>query len=119
MPPHPLQGRRILVVQDDFVTAEDLKAELESLGAEVLGPVANLPGALDRLAAGPAPDAAVLDINLGGDLVYPLADLLKARQIPFVFATGYEEEAIPAPYAGLPLFVKPVNMAEVMRALVG
>ena len=103
-----LRGRRLLVVEDDYVTAEDLKAELESLGAEVLGPVPDLADAFDRLAAGPAPDAAILDINLGGEMVFPLADLLQERRIPFVFAMGYDEWAIPEPYATLPRLDKPL-----------
>lgn len=52
------------MVEDDYVTAEDMKAELEGLGAEVLGPVPDLAGALDQLASRPAPDGAILDINL-------------------------------------------------------
>ena len=114
-----LQGRRVLVVEDDYIMAEDLKAELESFGALVLGPVPTLQYAFDRLASEPALDGAVLDINLGGDLVYPLADLLRARRIPFVFATGYEEEAIPALYADLPHVPKPVNMRQIIQALAG
>ena len=114
-----LQGRRVLVVEDDDIMAEDLKAELESFDALVLGPVPTLQDAFDRLASEPALDGAVLDINLGGDLVYPLADLLRARRIPFVFATGYEEEAIPALYADLPHVPKPVNMRQIIQALAG
>lgn len=79
------------MVEDDYVTAEDMKAELEGLGAEVLGPVPDLAGALDQLASRPAPDDAILDINLGGEMVFPLADLLRERHIPFVFATGYDQ----------------------------
>ena len=119
MPVLSLKGRRILVVEDDFIMAEDLKAELEGFGAVVLGPEPNLQGALDRLAAEPAPDAAVLDINLGGDLVYPLADLLRARRIPFIFATGYEADAIPASYADRPHVAKPVSMRQIIEALAG
>lgn len=118
MPASSLQGMRVLVVEDDFITAEDLQAEFESLGAKVLGPVSNLKDALDLLAEGPAPQAAVLDINLGGEMVYPLADMLRDRRIPFVFATGYEESAIPQPYAGLPRLEKPVSVSSIVQALI-
>ena len=113
----PLQGRSSLVVEDDYVTAFDLAAELESAGAEVIGPVADVESALDVLASGPAPDGAILDINLGGEPVFPVADTLRQSSIPIVFATGYEQEAIPAPYAGLPCFEKPVDMRRVAQAL--
>jgi DNA-binding response OmpR family regulator len=103
------------VVEDDYVTAYDLKGELESNGAEVIGPVADLEGAMDLLASGSAPDGAIL--NLGGEPVFPLVDTLRERSIPVVFATGYDEEAIPALYAGLPCFEKPVDMRRVALAL--
>lgn len=118
-PRGPLQGRRILVVEDDYITAFDIKAELESIGAEVMGPVPDLAGALDLLASGSEPDAAILDINLGGELVFPLADILRDRQVPFVFATGYEAEAIPKDYARLPCFEKPLDVGQLARVLVG
>jgi CheY-like chemotaxis protein len=114
-----LRGRRILVAEDDYITAFDLKAELESKGAEVIGPVADLDSAMNLLASGAAPDGAILDINLGGQPVFPLADTLRERSIPVVFATGYEQEAIPALYADLPCFEKPVDMRRVAQALAG
>jgi CheY-like chemotaxis protein len=117
-PRGPLQGRRILVVEDDYVTAYDLKAELESTGAEVIGPAADIEGAMDLLASGPVPDGAVLDVNLGGEPVFPLADALRERSIRMVFTTGYDEDVLPAPYAGLPCFEKPVDMRRVAQALV-
>ena len=118
-PQSPLQGRRVLVVEDDYIMAEDLKAELEGIGAEVIGPVADLAGALDLLASGPLPDAAVLDINLGGEMVFPLADTLRDRGVPFVFATGYDEWSIPEAYAHLPRLEKPLDMRQVAQALAG
>ena len=119
MPKDLLRGRRILVVEDDYITAYDLKAELESTGAEVIGPVANLEGAMELLTSGPTPDGAILDINLGGKPVFPLADTLRERRIPLVFTTGYDEDALPAAYAGLPCFEKPVDMRRVAQALAG
>ncbi len=118
LPALALQGRRILVAEDDYILAEELKADLEGQGAEVLGPVPDLESARELLTTTPAPDAALLDINLGGEMVYPLADILQDRNIPFVFATGYEEWAIAEPYASLPRLEKPLDMRQVARALV-
>lgn len=105
-----LNGRRVLVVEDEYLLAEDLRAALERQGAEVMGPVATVAGALDLLRRGPAPVIAILDINLQGEMVYPVADALRARGIPFIFATGYDAQAIPPAYAGVPRAEKPVEL---------
>lgn len=99
--------------------AEDLREELEGRGAEVLGPIPDVEGALDLLARGPAPDAALLDINLGGDLVFPVAEALADRGIPFAFATGYDGWTIPGAYAHVRHFDKPVEMRQVLLWLLG
>ena len=97
-----LRGRRVLVVEDEYLIAEDLREQLLSCGAEVLGPVACVAEALALLKDGTAPDLAILDIGLGREKVYPVADALRVRDIPFVFATGYDASAIPEGYAGVP-----------------
>jgi len=114
---HALQGRRILVVEDDYVMAQDLAAELRGAGAEVLGPVSDLDGARDILASSPAPDAALLDINLGGEMVYPLADALRGLGILVAFVTGYDACTMPAGYAHVPCFEKPVETSRIVRWL--
>ena len=119
LPPARLQGRRILVVEDDFITAEDLRRELEHLGAEVLGPVPDVAGALGLVAGDPAPDGALLDINLGGVASYPVADALRARDVPFVFVTGYDSGAIPASYADVPRVEKLGDIERIVRLLFG
>ena len=108
---------QVLVVEDDYITAEDMKAELETTGAVVLGPVPDMAGALDLLASAPPPDVAILDVNLGGEMVFPLADRLSEQRIPIVFSTGYECSAIPEPYARHPCLEKPLDMRQVARAL--
>src|SRR3954468_13230999 len=92
------QGRRILVVEDDYLVVEEMVQELQASGADVVGPIANLPKAFERLEKVPDISGAVLDINLQGEEVYPLADELTRRGIPFVFATAYDETALPSSY---------------------
>src|SRR5438270_8852311 len=89
-----LKGRRVLVVEDEYLIAADIAASLEALGAEVAGPAASVAEALTFLERdGDRLDGAVLDVNLGKERVYPLADVLRSRGIPFVFTTGYDASA--------------------------
>lgn len=106
----PLRGRRVLVVEDEYMLAEDLREGLEQQGAEVAGPVSTVAEALELLGQEPAPDFAILDINLQGETVYPVAVALRARGIPFLFATGYEAWAIPEAYADVPRAEKPLDL---------
>ncbi|WP_439594341.1 HWE histidine kinase domain-containing protein [Falsiroseomonas sp.] len=115
-----LAGRRILLVEDEPLVALDLEETLRGLGCEVAGPAATLAEAL-RLAETPRLDAAVLDVNLGGQAAFPVADLLLAQGVPVVFATGYSElpggwtpEGGQGPTA---LLRKPVDRAALAAAL--
>ncbi|MGN6376857.1 MAG: response regulator, partial [Sphingomonas sp.] len=82
--PEPLTSQRcILVAEDEYMIADDLTRDLSTYGFEVIGPVATLDAALASFAER-QPDIAVLDINLRGDSVFPLADLLSEREVPFV-----------------------------------
>jgi len=117
MSPEPnLKGCRVLVVEDEFLIAYYLKRELGQLGANVIGPVARIPEALAAI-ADCDPEAAVVDVNLAGEMAYPVADALLARGVPMVFATGYDRDAIPERYADVPRRLKPVVAAELVRAL--
>jgi CheY-like chemotaxis protein len=116
--PQPsLTGRRVLVVEDEYFLADDLGRALAQLGAEVLGPVATREGALDFLATGERIDLAVLDINLEGEAVYPVADTLIKQGVPFVFATGYDQTAIPPQYQQVPRWEKPFAPEALAQAL--
>jgi CheY-like chemotaxis protein len=97
---------RILVVEDDFLVAMLLAEILESVGWQVVGPVAHLTTALDA-AASEGFDAAVLDVNLGDQTVYPVAEVLDARSVPFVFVTASGREALPRLFCGRPHLGKP------------
>ncbi|CAA2143996.1 MULTISPECIES: response regulator [Methylobacterium] len=117
MPEDTLQARRILVAEDEYFLADELSSALQDVGAEMLGPVASVEGGLRMLERGAAPDGACLDVNLGGENVYPLADALIARAVPFVFTTGYDQADVPDAYAHIRRLEKPVEVATVLRAL--
>ena len=114
-----LRGRRVLVVEDEYLLAEDLRRDLENQGAEVLGPVPSVSEALKLLGQDPAPDLAVLDINLQGEMVYLVADALRAQAIPFLFTTGYEAQSIPPAYADVPRMEKPLALRELLQVRQG
>ncbi|NKC31731.1 HWE histidine kinase domain-containing protein [Falsiroseomonas selenitidurans] len=88
-----LIGRRVMVVEDEPLVAMTVEAELRAAGCRVLGPAGTLREALGLLEAqgDQPPDAAVLDVNLGGYAAFPVADLLVMRGVPVIFATGYGE----------------------------
>jgi CheY-like chemotaxis protein len=110
-------GRRILVVEDDWLIVADLVQELEASGAHVIGPIPTLELALKKLDQMPDMSGAVLDVNLHGQMVFPLADELRRRHIPFVFATAYESDGFPAAYRDVPLVKKGAGVDEVAALL--
>ena len=112
-----LAGRHVLLVEDEYFIANELRRAFEHAGAEVLGPVGRVADALSLIARAERLDGAVLDVNLNDVTVYPVADALRERAIPFVFATGYDQAAIPASYATIPLYEKPVEPARLAKAL--
>lgn len=116
-PPDGLQGRRVLVVEDEYFIADDVANELGSLGAQVIGPVPDLARAMEIIGSGEPIDLAVLDINLSGETVYPVADALKTRQVPFVFATGYGQSLIAEGYQDVPRWEKPYDHRDLARML--
>jgi CheY-like chemotaxis protein len=115
-----LAGRRVLVAEDEYLLAEELREALVELGAAVVGPFASVAEVCQAIEAEPRLDAAVLDINLRGEMVYPAADRLKARGTPFVFATAYGAEAIVERFQDVPRTTKPVGAkraAALLKAL--
>jgi CheY-like chemotaxis protein len=117
LPVDALKGRRILLVEDEYFIADDLRRTIVAQGAAVVGPVGNLPEALDAVTNGGPIDGAILDINLRGEMVYPVADALKKKGVPFMFLTGYDARALPPAYANVPCCHKPIEMAKVIAAL--
>lgn len=116
-PPIDLAGRRLLVVEDEYLLARQLARELRALGAEVVGPAASVAQALALIAAQAPLDGAVLDMNLRGELAHAVADALVAREVPFVIASGFDSGVVAERHAGAPRREKPVEVAEVARLL--
>lgn len=116
--PDRLAPRRILVVEDEIFIALELELVLLEAGYEVIGPAPAVAAAL-RLLAGRAPDAAVLDMNLRGERVTPVAEVLVAKAVPFVLTSAYGEGELgndPA-LAGARNIGKPTNHAALLEAL--
>ncbi|MCJ2084734.1 response regulator [Methylobacterium sp. E-005] len=112
----PLGGRRILIVEDEYLIAMEVKRWLLAAGAEVVGPVPNVERALDVI-ADEGLDAAVLDVNLDhGDTVYPVADKLSALGVPYLFATGDVKISCADAYRQRPRLEKPFGEAELLQA---
>jgi CheY-like chemotaxis protein len=112
-----LRGRHVLIVEDDYLIANDLEHVLSSLGARIVGPAATCDRALALVEASAQLDAAVLDLNLRGSLAFPIADALRSRGVPFVFATGYDQLVVPDTYANVPRCQKPIDSTELSQML--
>lgn len=115
-----VKGRRLLIVEDDYLIASDLANALQDLGIEILGPAGSVEAALELVESdGERLDGAVLDINLRDQRVYPVAKALATRGVPFVFATGYDAAAIPQAYAAAPRCEKPIDKMQLVSWLSG
>ena len=111
-----LKGLRVVVVEDETLLAMLLEDMLAELGCEVLWTAHRVGRALD-LVAQSEPDAAVLDVNIAGDEVYPVAHALAARNIPFIFATGYGARGLDESWRGRPIVQKPFQMEHLSHGL--
>jgi PAS domain S-box-containing protein len=105
---------RVLLVEDEALVAMMIQETLAEFGFDVLGPVATVSEAL-AAAREPGIDAAVLDINLGDDLVYTVAEILARRGVPFVFVTGYDSDSVDARFSGIPVLQKPIERESLQR----
>ena len=111
-----LTGLKILLVEDEFFVAAFIENILRDLGCTVVGPSAGLAEAIGTAAA-EAFDAAILDINLGGESVYPVADFLFENGTPFVFSTGYATLDIPEAYRNFRRVRKPFTIDTLKREI--
>ena len=123
------RGKRLLVVEDEFVIALDLQNLLEAAGHEVVALAASVADALALLDGGggdaepgrrrpPPLDGAVLDVNLRGEPATPVADALAARGVPFVFVSGYGAAGRPPGHEAAPVLAKPYSEGDLLE-LVG
>lgn len=112
-----LSGRRVLIVEDESLVAMLLETVLGDMGCVVVGPVSNIGDGLHAVAGEAALDAALLDVNVAGQEVFPIAEALQARGVPFVFSTGYGESGLPEHWRGHPTVQKPFTDAAIRDAL--
>lgn len=113
-----LQGLRMLVVEDEAMVAMLVEDLLGDLGCVVVNIAASVEQGLRAVAAINAPiDAAILDVNLGGEKVFPVADALTRRGIPFIFATGYGRAGIEPRFEHRPVLAKPFHRDALERTL--
>jgi CheY-like chemotaxis protein len=112
-----LRDRRILIVEDEYLIATTLSDALEAAGSVIVGPVPSVDKAIKKIESEPQIDAAVVDVNLGGEFAYPVADTLLARHIPFVFTSGYENHILRTRYPNVKNCLKPYLIVKVEEAL--
>jgi CheY-like chemotaxis protein len=117
-PAAALRAKRVLVVEDELMIRMLLEDMLAELGCTVAASAARLDEALE-LAQNADFDIAVLDVNLNGQPIVPVADILAARGTPFVFATGYGERGLPTTHRDRPALKKPFQLDGLKRALQG
>lgn len=112
-----LTGTVVLLVEDDYLVADALRAALEEEGMLVAGPYPSISSAARALDTEERVDVALLDVHLNNERVFPLADRLIAEGVPAIFVTGYESEAFPERFLGLPRLGKPVQYEELFDCI--
>jgi len=111
-----LAGLRILVVEDEMLVALLVEDYLYDNGCEVVGPAATLSEAL-RMARTESFHAAVMDVNIGGEKAYPVAEALEGLGIPFLFVSGYGQSAVPASHPHWRVCAKPFRGEDMVKML--
>ncbi|NUA99181.1 response regulator [Azospirillum melinis] len=112
----PLSGLTVLIIEDEPLIALSLEDVLTDNGAVCIGPIGSIGSALEMIAMHRF-DIALVDINLRGERIDPVADRLSATGVPFLFTTGYGEEARPKAHRHRPVIAKPYSDAEIITAL--
>jgi CheY-like chemotaxis protein len=112
-----LDGLKVFLVEDESLVAMQLEDMVGDLGGECVGLAMKLSRGLDMLESIAAIDVAILDVNLGGDKVYPLAERLRQRRIPIVFATGYGRAGVDPEWQSCEVVQKPYTMQEIAAAV--
>jgi len=118
-PGRPLKGRRLFLVEDEAMVALAIQGMLSALGCEVVAVASSLHRGLAVACNEAVPlDAAVLDINLSGEEVYPVAQRLRTRGVPFIFSTGYGRAGQAPSFADVPTLNKPYEAEDMEDMLV-
>ena len=119
-PPAParpdLTGRRILLVEDSPVIAPFTADMLNDLGCDVVGPAPNMAAARELVDGGEF-DAALVDVHIRGERVFPLCEMLEAKNLPFVFTSGYADWQMPEKWQERPRLQKPYTVGQIEEAL--
>jgi DNA-binding NtrC family response regulator len=111
-----LTGKRVMIVEDEFLLALSLEEDLMTAGAIVVGPFATLPEAMQAIDK-ESFDVAILDINLNGEMSYPAADALIERGAPFILLSGYAATGLPERFRAFRQLPKPYDVARLIEAL--
>jgi DNA-binding response OmpR family regulator len=111
-----LAGHQVLVVEDDYFIAEEMCAALRKRGAAVFGPASDVEHGRILMSRHPL-DCAVIDVNLHGEHAFQLAGELRARGVPFIFATGYDASFLPAAFRDAIYLQKPIDLSALVRAV--
>jgi CheY-like chemotaxis protein len=111
-----LQGKKVLIVEDEALITMLFEDILEDLACQVVGPAMNVRQALE-LAQSAEIDVAILDVNLGGESSFPVAALLRSREVPLVFSSGYGSQGLPPEWQDRPTLPKPFTSDEVADML--
>ena len=111
-----LAGLSILIVEDEMLLAMDIEELVRCAGCSVIGPVGTMPEALRKLRE-TRPDAAILDVNVSGELVFPVADALADVEVPFMIVTGYGRDHVPPRHRERPFIQKPYKAAVLIETL--
>ena len=111
-----INGLRVLIVEDEFLLALSLEDDLALAGCVTIGPFSNLADATQATRREDF-DLAILDVNLGGEPIYPLAEELLARGKPFLLVTGYGAESLPPHFRSLPRLPKPYDVAILLKEI--
>ena len=111
------KGRRVLVVEDEMMIAMLVEDMLEELGCAVIGPAHALDAALELAETESGIDAALLDVNLAGKPVFPVADALRQKGVPAIFSTVYGDAGLREADRGAPVLQKPFRAGDLAKAL--
>jgi CheY-like chemotaxis protein len=114
----PLRGLKVFVVEDESLVAMQLEDMLLDFGCDLVGIAMRVGRAMEMLATAETLDLAILDVNIGGDKVYPVAEALRTRGVPIIFATGYGRAGVEPDWQSYEILQKPYTAQEVAEKIV-